>query len=257
MSKLFDLTGKKALVVGAAGGIGSQLSKALAREGADVALFDLNEDKLGAAASEVSELGVTTFTYVCDVAKPESVKEAVAAVAGAFGRIDILVNCVGISISCPSEKLYDESWQKVMGINLDGTFYMCREVGKLMIEQGYGKIVNITSGYGDCVPTNTLWPLAPYCTSKGGMKMLTKALAVEWAPYGITVNAIAPGWFESELADSSIHNPKLGVLIDSLYPMHRIGNPGELDGACILLASDASSYITGETIHVDGGCMCV
>lgn len=257
MSSLFDLTGKTALVVGGAGGIGTQLSKALAREGSNIALVDLNEEKLKSTAAEVTALGVETFTYPCDISDPDSVRETVAAVADHFGHIDILVNCVGISISHRSDELYIESWRKVMGVNLDGTFYMCREVGKLMIEQNYGKIINLTSGFGTYVPANTLWPLAPYCTSKGGMTMLTKALAVEWAPYNITVNAIAPGWFRSELANHSIDNPKLQEQIEAFYPMRRIGNPGELDGACILLASDASSYITGQTIFVDGGCSCV
>ena len=254
MSDLFDLSGKIALVAGAAGGIGGQLSLALAREGADVALIDLNVDALASIEEKVAELGAKTFTYSCDISDPDSVIEAVAAVAEHFGRIDILVNSVGISMRYRSELLYTEVWRKVMSVNLDGTFFMCREVGKLMVEQKYGKIINITSGFGSQVPPDTLWPMAPYCTSKGGMTMLTKALAAEWASYNITVNAIAPGWFESELAIQSIANPKLQKHIDLVYPMHRIGRPGELDGACILLASDASSYITGQTIFVDGGC---
>lgn len=257
MSELFDLTGKCALVVGAAGGIGTQLSKALAREGAHVAVADLTVEGLETLVGEIEALGVKAQSFTCDVSDPDSVQEMVDAVHGAFGRIDILVNCAGISISYRSEDIYIESWRKVMGVNLDGTFYTCRAVGKKMIEQGYGKIINISSGFGDAAPTNTLWPLAPYCTSKGGVKMLTKELGVEWAPYGITVNAIAPGWFESNLAHRSIQNPKLQEQIDLVNPMRRIGKPGELDGACILLASDASSYMTGQTIHVDGGWTCV
>lgn len=257
MSSLFDLTGKIALVAGAGGGIGGQLSKALAREGADVALVDLNEDALESIEEEVAALGAKTFTHVCDISDPDSVIETVAAVAEHFGRIDILVNSVGISKRYRSELLYTDVWREVMSVNLDGAFFMCREVGKIMIEQNYGKIINITSGFAFRVTSNDLWPLAPYCTSKGGLTQLTRALAAEWAPYGITVNAIAPGWFESDLANNSIANPKLQKHIELYYPMHRIGKPGELDGACILLASDASSYISGETIMVDGGTSCV
>ena len=257
MCDLFDLTGRYALVVGAGSGIGLQLSKALARQGANVALLDIVGESLASAAAQLAELGVDTYTHIVDVADPDSVREAVAAVHRRFGRIDILVNSAGVADSYNSEKLYDETWQKVMDINLNGTFYMCREVGKIMIEQHYGKIINIASGYSECVPPNWMWPLAPYCTSKGGVKMLTKELAVEWAKCGITVNAIGPGYFKTGLTHTSIDNERMTEYINVMNPMGRYGREGELDGVCILLASDASSYLTGELIRVDGGTCCI
>lgn len=257
MNDLFDLTGKYALVVGGGSGIGLQLSEALARQGASIAIADIVEDRLRPAADQVAEIGAETFTCVCDVTDPDSVRDMVSAVHNRFGRIDILVNCPGISISYRSDRLYDDAWKQVMDVNLNGMFYVCREVGKIMIEQRYGKIVNLASGYAECVPPNWMWPLTAYCSSKGGVKMLTKALAVEWAPYGITVNAIGPGYFKTNLTKDSIDNEQMKRLIHTLNPMDRYGREGELDGTCILLASDASSYLSGQLIRVDGGASCI
>lgn len=257
MSDLFDLTGRKAMVVGAGSGLGLQLSCALARQGADIALVDIVEERLAPAAEKVAELGVETYTHVCDCSDSAQVVACVEDIIERFGRIDILVYSAGIAISHDSRDIYFESWDKVIDVNLNGMFYVDREVGKHMVEQRYGKIINMVSGYGEIVPPNWMWPLAPYNASKGGARMLTKALAVEWAPYGVTVNAIGPGYFKSGLTEKSIESDKMKEYIHYFNPMGRVGQPGELDGVCILLASDASSYITGQHILVNGGGDCV
>lgn len=257
MSDMFDLTGRYAMVVGAGSGIGLQLSKALARQGAAIALVDIMEDRLAPAAEQVAELGVETYTRVCDVTDTEQVVETVKDIHDHFGRIDILVYSAGISVSHDSRDIYFESWDKVIDVNLNGMFYVCREVGKYMVEQNYGKIINIVSGYGEVVPPNWLWPLTPYSSSKGGGKMLTKALAVEWAKHGVTVNAIGPGYFKTNLTTKTFENEKFKEYVRYFNPMGRPGEEGELDGTCILLASDASRYITGQHILVDGGASCI
>lgn len=251
---LFDLTGKVALVTGASSGLGVQFAKALARQGADVAICARRVEKLETVKAEVEALGVKCFAIKCDVSNVEDIKTMVAAVEEYYGKIDILVNNAGVGDAAPAELMSDEAWRKVIGVNLDSVFYVAREVGKVMLKNGYGKIINIGSLHSEVTMSNNCWPVAAYCASKGGVKMLTKALAVEWAKKGITVNAIGPAYFGSEMTQGVINESGAFNAVAGAYcPMGREGKEGELDGALIYFASDASSYTTGQILLVDGG----
>ncbi|MBE5760230.1 MAG: glucose 1-dehydrogenase [Clostridiales bacterium] len=251
MSSLFSLEGKVALVTGASSGLGRQFALALAREGAKVAIVARRVEKLEGVKAEVEALGAECFAARCDVMDKESIKEAVAAVKEKFGRIDILVNNAGVGTGSPAESMPDEVWEKTIDTNLNGVYYVAREVGKVMIEQNYGKIINIGSIHSTVAMSGS--PISAYCASKGAVAMLTKALANEWAKHNITVNAIGPAYFESEMTDAVINTDAFKMALMAYCPMGRAGRPGELDGALIYFASDASSYTTGQLLTVDGG----
>ena len=251
MSNLFNIEGKSAIVTGASSGLGRQFALALAREGANVAILARRTDRLEQVKAEVEALGVKCISVKCDVADNESIKAAVAEVKEAFGRIDILVNNAGIGTGAPAESMEENTWDSTIRINLSGVYYVAREVGKVMIEQNYGKIINLGSIHSTVAMMGS--PISAYCASKGGVEMLTKALANEWAKYNITVNAIGPAYFESEMTDMVINTPEFGMALQAYCPMGRAGRPGELDGALIYFASDASSYTTGQLLTVDGG----
>ena len=248
---LFDLTGKVALVTGASSGLGVQFAKALARQGADVAIAARRLEKLEEVKAEVEALGVRCFAVKCDVSRIDEIKSTVAAVKEHFGTIDILLNNAGIAKFGPAEEQSDELWQTMMAVNLNAVYYFAREVGKIMIEKKYGKIINVGSIHSTVAMTGL--PLSAYCTTKGGVLMLTKALANEWAKYNITVNAIGPAYFPSEMTQSVIEDSSFLQAIKAYCPMGRPGRAGELDGAVVYFASDASSYTTGQLLTIDGG----
>ena len=251
MSDLFDLKGKKAVITGASSGLGRQFALALARQGADVALLARRLEKLEKVKAEVEALGVKALPVKCDVTDNEQIKKAVAETVAAFGRIDILCDNAGIGLFAPAEEESDEIWDAMIKTNLSAVFYVAREVGKQMIKQKYGKII-ITGSIHSNVAMDTM-PLNAYCTTKGGVQMLTKALATEWAKYNITVNAIGPAYFESEMTESAVGDPAFAQVVKAHCPMGRIGRAGELDGAIVYFASDASSYTTGQLLSIDGG----
>lgn len=251
MSGLFDLTGKFAVVTGASSGLGRQFALALAREGANVAILARRVEKLEKVKGEIEELGVKCLAVRCDVSDNESIKEAIEAVVEGFGRIDILVNNAGIGLFAPAEVQDDYTWDTMIRTNLSGVYYVAREVGKVMIKQNYGKIINIGSIHSTVAMTGM--PLNAYATTKGGVLMLTKALATEWAKYNITVNAIGPAYFESEMTADVIGSDDFAGVVKVYCPMGRPGKEGELDGAVVYFASDASSYTTGQILSVDGG----
>ena len=250
MKDLFSLKGKVALVTGASSGLGVQFAKALARQGADVAICARRVEKLEQVKKEVEALGVKCYAHKCDVLNTEEIRETVKAVESYFGKIDILVNNAGVGDTAPAEDMTDEMWRKVVGTNLDAVYYCAREVGKVMIKNGYGNIVSMHSvgvlpagcGRG-----------AALAAAKGGVKMLTKALASEWAKKGITVNAIGPAYFDSEMTNAILGSGAFDAVAAAYCPMGRPGKEGELDGALIYFASDASSYTTGQLLCVDGG----
>lgn len=250
-SKMFDLTGKVALITGASSGLGVQFTKALAKSGAKVAIMARRIEKLAAVKSEIEALGVECFAVKCDVCNVQEIKAAVAAVKAHYGKIDILVNNAGLGLTEPAEIQSDETWIKMVNTNLNGVYFMAREVGKLMIENGYGKIINIGSIHSNVAMPGV--PISAYNATKGGVLLLTKSLGSEWSKKGITVNAIGPGYFPSEMTAGAIENPQFKGAIEALTPMGRLGRDGELDGALLYLASDASSYTTGQIIYVDGG----
>ena len=251
MSNLFNLEGKIAVVTGASSGLGRQFELALAREGAKVAILARRVEKLEGVKAEVEALGVECLSVRCDVVDTQSIKDAVAAVMAKFGRIDILVNTAGVGTGAPAEAMPDDIWNMTINTNLNGVYYVAREVGKIMVEQKYGKIINIGSIHSTVSMMGS--PISAYCASKGGVAMLTKALANEWAKHGITVNAIGPAYFESEMTDMVINTPEFGMAVAAYCPMGRVGKAGELDGALVYFASDASSYTTGQLLTVDGG----
>jgi NAD(P)-dependent dehydrogenase (short-subunit alcohol dehydrogenase family) len=248
---LFDLTGKKALVTGASAGLGVQMAKALARNGADVAIIARRQSKLDEVKEEIEALGVECYTHCCDVTKEDEITETVAAVEKHFGRIDILCNNAGSGLNQKAEEQSSETWKTMMDTSLNAPFYFSREVAKGMIARGYGKII-MTGSIHSSVGMAEL-PLSAYCTAKGGIRMMVKQLAVEWAPHGITVNAIGPAYFPSEMTAGVIGSPAFLDVIKNRCPMGRPGSEGELDGAILYFASDASSYTTGQLLSVDGG----
>jgi gluconate 5-dehydrogenase len=248
---MFELDGKIAFVTGASSGLGVQFAKALARQGADVAICARRVEKLEETKKQIEAMGVRCFAVRCDVLDVQSIKEAVAAIKEHFGRIDILVNNAGVAREVPAEQQSDEDWLAVINTNLNGVYYVAREVGKVMIEQKYGKIINLGSIHSNVSMAGL--GISGYCSAKGGVRMLTKDLAQEWAKYNITVNAIGPSYFESEMTEAVVDDDQFLQAVKAYCPMGRLGKPGELDGAIVYFASDASSFTTGQLLQIDGG----
>lgn len=248
MKNYFDLTGKFALVVGASSGLGVQFAKALANQGATVAIAARRVERLQKLRDEIIANGGNAISVAVDVSDEDSIKKCVETVKNAFGRIDILVNNAGVQTGCNFLEFETAAWDREFAINLRGMFIMCREVGMMMKEQNYGKIVNTASiaGYGGGAG------VIAYHTSKGGVVNFTRSLAADLAPYNITVNAIGPGVFDSELTHDILDSEMVRNTLNAV-PLKRHGNEGELDGALIYFASDASSYCTGQILYVDGG----
>lgn len=251
MTTNFDLKGKVAVVTGASSGLGVQFAKALAQKGAKIALVARREEKLQKVKEEILKYDVECAYYPTDITVVDQVKTMVENVVKDFGRIDILVNNAGIATVEPTEAHDIDSWHNVINTNLNGVFYCARYVGEVMVKQQYGKVVNISSMYG--AVGNTFGPHSAYHASKGAVTNFTRGLAAEWAKYNITVNAIGPGFFASEMTQDLTEVKEFMDFVGTQCPMKRLGEAGELDGALLLLSSDASSYITGQTIYVDGG----
>jgi len=251
MTNLFDLSGKVALITGASSGLGVQHAHALAEQGADLILLARRVEKLEEVKNEIIQTGRKCIPLKCDVTIEEEIIDVVQQALTTFGKIDILVNNAGTSAISPAENMSEENWDKVVDTNLKGVFLVAKHVGKIMTRQMYGKVINISSMFG--VVGNSLFPVCNYHAAKHGVVGLTRALADEWAKYNITVNAIGPGFFESEMTAGAIDTPQFKQFVDYSCPMKRIGKPGELNGALLYLASDASSYTTGQMIVVDGG----
>lgn len=250
MKNYFDVSGKNAIVTGASSGLGRQFALCLAEQGANVAIMARRVNKLEEVKAEVEALGVKCVVAQCDVTDSAQVKAAVDKAVSELGRIDILINNAAAGFATPAVETTDEQWERVIDTNVNGVFYVAREVGRHMLEQGYGKIVNIGSFH--CQVTMNGLPRSGYSTAKGAVYMMTKALAAEWAKSGITVNTLGPGYFKSEMADA-VTDESYDRGIRENCPMGRRGNPGELNGAMLFLASDASSYVTGQLLLVDGG----
>ena len=253
----FDLTGRVAIVTGASGGLGVQMAKALASQGANIVVFARRQQQIDEVAAAIAEeFGVETMAVRCDITDTENVDSAVASVLDRFGRIDILINNAGTGAVAPAEDITDDQFNGEMQIDLFGTFKVARAVAKqAMIPAKYGRIINIASMYG--LVGNKVAGSAPYHAAKGGVVNLTRALASEWGKYGITVNSICPGYFYTPLTKETLDSDFFQANARTMIPEERYGNEGELDTAAIFLASPASSYVTGVQLPVDGGYTCM
>lgn len=252
MKNYFDLKGRVALVTGASSGLGVQFAKALANQGADVAIVARRVEKLEAVKKEIEAMGVKCLALKCDVTDTKEVASVVAQVKQHFGRLDILINNAGVGAAIPATEQTDEQWLHTVNVNLNAVYFMARECGKVMIEQGYGRIINIGSIHSTVAMMDS--PITAYNATKGAVLMLTKSLANEWAKHGVTVNAIGPAYFPSEMTASIVENEAfVNGPVKAYCPMGRTGRDGELDTAILYFASDFSSYTTGQLIQVDGG----
>jgi NAD(P)-dependent dehydrogenase (short-subunit alcohol dehydrogenase family) len=255
LEDIFSCRGKVALVTGAASGLGFMFAEAMAEAGADVACADIDVDGLSGTIQAVNALGRKAIAIRCDVADEEQVKQMVTDTMAAFGTIDILFNNAGIGPrACPVHELATEDWKKVIDIDLHGAFYCAREVLKVMAPRRSGKIINIASVWGLGGSSN-LWPNPAYNAAKGALVNLTREMGLCYAPYGINVNAICPGFIKTNIGGKKPSEEAAQFLQKTTewIPMGRIGTPRELKGLAILLASDASSYMCGDLIVVDGG----
>ena len=248
---LFDLSGKVAIVTGGGSGIGRQMAGALAELGADLVLCARKVERCEAAAAELGELGVRTLALRCDVRRQGEVRAVVERTVADLGGVDVLVNNAGTAWGAPAEDTPLEGWQKVIDVNLTGVFLFSQAAGRVMIDRGGGSIVNIASVAAlRGSPPGPMDAIA-YNASKGGVLSFTRDLAQKWAQHGIRVNAIAPGWFPSELSEVVLERG--GERLLEAIPLRRFGGPDDLKGAVAYLASAASAYVTGQTLIVDGG----
>lgn len=248
---LFDLSGRAALVTGGARGLGLAMARALGRHGARVALLDLDGPAAETAAEGLRAEGIAALSLQGNVTNADDVTARVADVVQAYGTLDVLINNAGIVVTATAEDMTAAEWQRVIDVNLTGVFLMAQAAGRQMIRQGRGSIINIASMSGSIA--NYPQPQCSYNASKAGVIMLTKSLASEWARYNIRVNAISPGYMRTELTARFFEDPEIIRQWLDPTPMHRPGEPPELGGLAVYLASDASSFMTGSNIVIDGG----
>ncbi len=247
----FDLTGRCAVVVGGTSGLGRAISLGLARAGADVVAASRRPEEVNRTAREIEQIGRRTLRITADVQDRNSLQNLHDEVRQSFGQAHILVNSAGITMRMPTLECSEEDWSRILDINLTGTLRTCQIFGRTMIEQGYGRIINIAS----LATMVAFRDVAAYGASKAAVGALTKSLAVEFAPHGVTVNAIAPGVFPTALNGELVSNTERGRELLMRTPMNRFGQLDEIAGGAIYLASDAASFVTGEILVIDGGYM--
>jgi gluconate 5-dehydrogenase len=244
------LSGKTVIVTGGGRGLGLSISRGFAAAGAKVALVGRSIETLNAAVESIRAEGGIAHAFAADVASEDSIAALCSDVLALWGKIDVLVNNAGINpwYKRPEDTELSE-WQQIIDVNLTGVFLACKHAGRAMLAAGEGAIINITSVGGRVALGRT----TSYCAAKGGVELLTKQLAFDWAKKGIRVNAVAPGYFETDLTEGLRGNDRLSEQVTSRTPMGRFGHPDELIGACLFLASPAASYVTGHSLSVDGG----
>ena len=246
---IFELTGKVAIVTGTSRGLGQYLGRALARAGADLVITSRDSKTLKTFQAEIESLGRKALALTLDVREYESIQAMVAAAIGHYGKLDILVNNAGCNVRKPALEVTWEDWNLILNTNLRGTFFVSQAVARYMIPRKYGRIINI----GSVTSVAGYAGLGPYGASRGGVKQLTMSLADDWGVHGITVNCLAPGWFKTAQNAVMYENKEWVDYLCDRIPLKRPGQPQDLDGAVVFLASDASSYVTGQTLLVDGG----
>jgi NAD(P)-dependent dehydrogenase (short-subunit alcohol dehydrogenase family) len=250
MNKLFDLNGKVALVVGGHGGIGKAVALGLADAGADVVVASRNLEGLEKVVKEIQAKGRKSAAATVDVTNEKSVNDMVNKVTGAFSHIDILVNAAGLAIRKPADSFPIDEWQKVMDINTRGTFICCQAVGRVMLKQKSGRIINVSSVRGRYgLPAG----YAAYCPSKGAVDTLTRTLACEWAKSNVLVNAVAPTIVETDLTKDALADPAYAKQMKDRIPLGKWALPEDIVGAVVFFSSEASSFVTGQILYIDGG----
>jgi len=245
----FRLDGKVAIVTGASRGLGRAIAEGLAEAGADIVLVATNEDLLRQVARGIEGLGRKVLVFPCDVTHDERLEELVSLTVDVFGHIDILVNNAGATERYPAEEFPAEAFDHVIQVNLHSVFLLSQKVGRVMIRQRSGKVINIASVQSEVSGKN----ITAYAASKGGIRQLTRGLAMEWSKYGINVNAIGPGYFRTDMTEPLWQDPGRKEETLKRIPLGRWGNPEELKGIAVFLASGASDYMTGQIVYVDGG----
>lgn len=248
MSKLFDLSGKRALVTGSGQGIGLALAEGLAAHGAAIVLNGRTEGPVAAAAEKLAASGTSVSIALFDVTDHDAVHAGVARIE-AEGPIDILINNAGMQFRTPLEDFPADKWQQLLQTNISSVFYVGQAVARHMIKRGAGKVINIASVQSELARPN----IAPYTATKGAVRNLTKGMATDWAKYGLNINAIAPGYFKTPLNQALVDNPEFSAWLEKRTPAGRWGNVEELIGAAVYLASDAASFVNGHVLYVDGG----
>jgi gluconate 5-dehydrogenase len=248
-STLFDLTGRLAVVTGSSQGIGLALARGLAQHGATVVLNGRDPVKLAKAAAKLAEDGITAHQAPFDVSDPAAVEAAVASIEATHGPIEVLVNNAGIMRRIPAVEISPGTWREIQATNVDAVFFCAQAVAKRMIPRGHGKIINICSVQSELGrPT-----IAPYATSKGALRMMTRTLCAEWGRHGIQVNGIGPGYFDTELTSALVQDAAFSDWLSKRTPAGRWGRVEELVGACVFLAAPASDFVNGHLLYVDGG----
>lgn len=249
MQGLFDLSGKVAIVTGTSRGLGQYFARALAKAGADLVITSRDKSRLNKFKEEMESLGRKALPVNLDVLSQSDIENMVDMAIKEYGKVDILVNNAGLNIRRPSTDVSPQDWDTVLDTNLKGSFFCAQAVAKEMIKRSYGRIINV----GSCTCVFGMEGIAPYTASRGAILSMTRSLAAEWGKFGITVNVLAPGWFKTAQNAVLYDNKEWVEYITNRIPLKRPGQPNDLDGTVIFLASDASGYITGQIILVDGG----
>jgi gluconate 5-dehydrogenase len=246
---LFDLAGRVAIVTGASRGLGQYFARALARAGADLVVTSRKRDALRDFVREIEGLGRRALALELDVREQASIERMVRDALEGYGKIDILVNNAGCNVRKPALEVSWDDWDLVLDTNLRGSFFVAQAVARHMVERGYGRIINV----GSVTAVAGYAGLGPYGASRGGIRQLTMSLADDWGPHGVTVNCLAPGWFKTAQNAVMYEDAEWVAMLTERIPVRRPGAPHDLDGALVFLASDASAYVTGQTLLVDGG----